>query len=111
MPQTDPVMFKMLRMRLMAIALASLSGGSVYASCELAGAGAAAATGAFAFSVVVFCAASTCGKTPAKNAAEQTTTRAMRLNLNPILPLPANSARIEQTHAFAKISSTHAQPF
>ena len=49
-------MLRMLRMRLMAIAFASLSGGSVYACCELAGACASAAAGACAVCVAPLCA-------------------------------------------------------
>jgi hypothetical protein len=98
-------------MRLMAIALASLSGGSVYACCGFACDGAATATGAGVDCVAAFCAVSACGKLQASTAPNQTNGRKRRLNLNPILLLARNSARIEQTDVFAKISNSHAQPF
>jgi hypothetical protein len=80
----------------MAIAFASFSGGSEYACREFAVDGAPVATGAGDDSVAPLCAASIRGVNPASNAAEQTISCANRLNIKPTLPLPPNSARIDQ---------------
>src|ERR1700691_2360155 len=76
-------MLRMLRIRLMAIALASFSGGSVYACCDLAVESAPTVTGAGAAGVAGLCAASAHGPVPASKVTDQTISCANRLNLNP----------------------------
>jgi hypothetical protein len=75
MPQTDPVMLRMLRMRLIAIAFASFSGGSVYACCVLAfDSACVVVAGAACGGAVEFCAFRVCGIIAVERTVKQTAT-------------------------------------